>query len=49
MFENNNVWDGEYADSFKDMFYEYGNSVNIMKRGLTIGGYESALLVELSL
>ena len=32
--------------SFKDMFYEYGGSVNMMKRGLTIGGYKSAWLAD---
>ena len=38
---------GNTLISFKDELYEYGGSVNPMKRGLTIGGYESAWLADL--
>ena len=38
---------GNTLISFKEKLYEYGGSVNPMKRGLTIGGYESAWLADL--
>ena len=33
--------------TFMDKYYEYGGEVEVDKRGLTIGGYESAWLADL--
>ena len=38
---------GNTLFTFKDKFYEYGGDCDPMKRGLTIGGYESAWLADL--
>ena len=33
--------------TFGDKYYEYGGSMDLNKRGLTIGGYESTWLADL--
>ena len=33
--------------TFKDKYYEYGGSIKPERKGLTIGGYESAWLADL--
>ena len=33
--------------TFGDKYYEYGGSINPDRKGLTIGGYESAWLADL--
>ena len=38
---------GNTLITFRDQYYEYGGSVDPKKRGLTIGGYESAWLEDL--